>query len=417
MELGDQRASSNVEDRRGMSIGGGLGIGGVVIAIIAAFLGLDPGQVLNTVQQVSPPQETGTPIEGVPKDEMGQFVSKVLGSTEDVWAEIFRANGKEYRPPKLVLYSGAVRSACGMGQSAMGPFYCPNDEQLYIDLSFYRDLKDRFHAPGDFAQAYVIAHEVGHHVQKLTGGFFLDRRQHFAIDAFQLLANARLLAGEAAQVIELGAAHVAFALHLDGGERRRVGLERSLHALAARDLAHDEIGVEAAVALGDHHAFVGLLALLVALDHRDLHDDRVARREFRDLAPEAGDLFLLEFRNQVHLRSFQGPAVWPFAQSRQSADARGLLFTAAAVLLAARGGIPPTTADPPARASSRRSDRACGPTCVPAPACGASARSPRGFPTTARRAPALRSTLPAACSAARRAIHPRTNPARHSRHR
>ncbi len=171
MELGDQRASSNVEDRRGMSIGGGLGIGGVVIAIIAAFLGLDPGQVLNTVQQVSPPQETGTPIEGVPKDEMGQFVSKVLGSTEDVWAEIFRANGKEYRPPKLVLYSGAVRSACGMGQSAMGPFYCPNDEQLYIDLSFYRDLKDRFHAPGDFAQAYVIAHEVGHHVQKLTGGF------------------------------------------------------------------------------------------------------------------------------------------------------------------------------------------------------------------------------------------------------
>ena len=171
MELGDQRESSNIEDRRGMSIGGGLGIGGVVIVIIAAFLGYDPGQILSTVQQVSPPRETGTPVEGVPTDEMGHFVSKVLGSTEDVWMEIFRRSGKEYRPPKLVLYSGAVRSACGLGRSAMGPFYCPNDEQVYIDLSFYQDLKDRFHAPGDFAQAYVIAHEVGHHVQNLGGGF------------------------------------------------------------------------------------------------------------------------------------------------------------------------------------------------------------------------------------------------------
>jgi predicted metalloprotease len=171
MELDNQRASSNISDRRGMSIGGGLGIGGVVIAIIAAFLGMDPGAVLNTVQQVSPPKETGTPKEGVPADEMGVFVAKVLGSTEDVWTEIFRASGKQYRTPKLVLYTGLVKSACGMGQSAMGPFYCPNDENLYIDLAFYQDLKNRFRAPGDFAQAYVIAHEVGHHVQKLTGGF------------------------------------------------------------------------------------------------------------------------------------------------------------------------------------------------------------------------------------------------------
>ena len=171
MQLGGQRPSGNIQDRRGMSIGGGLGIGGIVIAIVAAFLGLDPGAVLNTVQQVAPPKETGVQKEGVPTDEMGQFVSRVLGSTEDVWTAIFRQNGAEYRAPTLVLYSGAVRSACGMGQSAMGPFYCPNDEKLYVDLSFYQDLKTRFRAPGDFAQAYVLAHEVGHHVQKLTGAF------------------------------------------------------------------------------------------------------------------------------------------------------------------------------------------------------------------------------------------------------
>ena len=171
MQLGDQRPSGNIEDRRGMSVGGGLGIGAVIIAIVAAFLGMDPGQVLNTVQQVSPPRETGQQKEGVPADEMGQFVSRVLGSTEDVWSAIFRESGSQYRAPKLVLYTGAVRSACGMGQSAMGPFYCPNDEKLYVDLSFYEDLKTRFRAPGDFAQAYVLAHEVGHHVQKLTGGF------------------------------------------------------------------------------------------------------------------------------------------------------------------------------------------------------------------------------------------------------
>jgi predicted metalloprotease len=171
MELGDQRASGNVEDRRGMGVAGGVGIGGVVIAIIAAFLGFDPGQVLNTVQSVETQGDTREATKGAPTDVMGQFVSKVLASTEDVWTEIFRANGRQYRAPTLVLYEGGVRSACGMGQTAMGPFYCPNDEKLYIDLKFYNDLRQRFHAPGDFAQAYVIAHEVGHHVQKLTGTF------------------------------------------------------------------------------------------------------------------------------------------------------------------------------------------------------------------------------------------------------
>ena len=172
MELGNQRASGNVEDRRGIGmVGGGLGVGGIVIAVIAYFLGFDPGTAIQVAEQVSTPQETRPAAKGAPADEMGQFVSRVLGSTEDVWGRVFQRSGSEYRAPTLVLYDGQVRSACGMGQAAMGPFYCPGDEKLYIDLSFFRDLQSRFRAPGDFAQAYVIAHEVGHHVQKLTGSF------------------------------------------------------------------------------------------------------------------------------------------------------------------------------------------------------------------------------------------------------
>jgi uncharacterized protein len=172
MQLGNQRTSGNVEDRRGMGmVGGGLGVGGIVIALIAYFLGFDPGTVTSVVEQVTPQREAREVPKGAPADEMGQFVSKVLGSTEDVWGQIFQQSNAQYRPPTLVLYDGQVRSACGTGQSAMGPFYCPNDEKLYIDLSFYRDLQTRFRAPGDFAQAYVIAHEVGHHIQKLTGTF------------------------------------------------------------------------------------------------------------------------------------------------------------------------------------------------------------------------------------------------------
>jgi hypothetical protein len=173
MDLGNQRASGNVEDRRGLGmVGGGLGVGGIVVAVIAYFLGFDPGTALQVGQQVSSSSHQATQgSRGTPNDQLGQFVSRVLGSTEDVWGRIFQQSGAEYRPPTLVLYDGATRSACGTGQAAMGPFYCPNDEKLYVDLSFYRDLQTRFHAPGDFAQAYVIAHEVGHHVQKLTGTF------------------------------------------------------------------------------------------------------------------------------------------------------------------------------------------------------------------------------------------------------
>ncbi len=172
MQLGDQQGSANVEDRRGMGMAaGGLGVGGVVIALIAYFLGFDPGTVINVVQQSGTQAESRAAPTGVPADEMGRFVSKVLGSTENVWGRIFQQSNAQYRPPTLVLYDGQVRSACGVAQSAMGPFYCEGDEKLYIDLAFFRDLQTRFHSPGDFAQAYVIAHEVGHHVQKLTGAF------------------------------------------------------------------------------------------------------------------------------------------------------------------------------------------------------------------------------------------------------
>jgi len=172
VQLGDQQASGNVEDRRGIGVGGGLGIGGVVVAVIAYFLGFDPGTAINVAQQVTTPREEArVATRGPPADEMGQFVAKVLGSTETVWGGIFKQSNSQYRAPTLVLYEAQVRSACGTGQAAMGPFYCQDDEKLYIDLTFFRDLQTRFKAPGDFAQAYVIAHEVGHHVQKLTGAF------------------------------------------------------------------------------------------------------------------------------------------------------------------------------------------------------------------------------------------------------
>jgi predicted metalloprotease len=172
MDLGNQRASSNVQDRRGMGmVGGGLGIGGVLVAIVAYFLGFDPGTALNVAEQVTAPHEMREGSKGAPADEQGQFAAKVLGSTEDVWGTVFQQSKGAYRAPTLVLYERQTGSACGTGQSAMGPFYCPGDEKLYLDLSFFRDLQARFKVSGEFARAYVIAHEVGHHVQKLTGAF------------------------------------------------------------------------------------------------------------------------------------------------------------------------------------------------------------------------------------------------------
>jgi hypothetical protein len=176
MRLDDERESENVEDRRGGGGGlpggaGGLGIGATVLALVASyFLGVNPATLLNLVSQVGPSVVQPVPAHKPPaNDSMARFVSKVLADTEDTWTEIFQKNGKTYQKPKLVLFTGSTPTACGAGRTAMGPFYCPADRKVYIDLAFYRELEKKYHAPGQFAEAYVIAHEVGHHVQNLLG--------------------------------------------------------------------------------------------------------------------------------------------------------------------------------------------------------------------------------------------------------
>lgn len=168
-----RRGSGNVEDRRGLGgramVGGGLGGLGVVVVIVYLLLGGDPSRLMTeapTSLQVEQP--AGAPVDAS-SDEAAQFVSVVLADTEDVWRELFQQMGQTYREPRLVLFTDQVRSACGQASAAVGPFYCPGDQRVYIDLSFYDVLSRRFGAAGDFAQAYVIAHEVGHHVQNLLG--------------------------------------------------------------------------------------------------------------------------------------------------------------------------------------------------------------------------------------------------------
>src|SRR5262249_20030063 len=139
------------------------GLGGLVVLLIALFLGVDPGELIDTTNQ------TTVSANHSADDQTKDFIAVVLGSTEDTWSGIFQRSGKTYREPTLVLFTGAVDSACGFAQAAMGPFYCPSDEKVYLDTSFFQDLRDRFQAPGDFAQAYVVAHEIGHHVQNLLG--------------------------------------------------------------------------------------------------------------------------------------------------------------------------------------------------------------------------------------------------------
>ena len=171
MRLDNERESDNVEDRRGsgLPIGGkGIGIGTIALALVAMYFGVDPSVVLNIGQGLN--QQAPVESKPIPKDDpMAIFVAKVLGSTEDTWGKIFANAGEQYPAPKLVLFSGQTPTACGTGQAAMGPFYCPGDSKVYIDLQFYQEMKTRFNAPGDFAQAYVIAHEVGHHIQHLMG--------------------------------------------------------------------------------------------------------------------------------------------------------------------------------------------------------------------------------------------------------
>ena len=173
------RRSDNVEDRRGISVGRGgasLGCGGLILVIVISMIfGKDPRELLQLLEQTQGPSASvespvpgGAP--GAPhNDELRDFVSVVLADTEDTWTPIFQSMGNTYQAPVLVLFTDAVESACGYTTAATGPFYCPADSKVYIDLGFYRDLRDRFGAPGDFAQAYVIAHEVGHHVQNQLG--------------------------------------------------------------------------------------------------------------------------------------------------------------------------------------------------------------------------------------------------------
>ncbi|MBT8098489.1 MAG: zinc metallopeptidase [Gammaproteobacteria bacterium] len=172
-----RRRSTNVEDRRGQRATGGRllggGIGTIVVVLVAMYFGVDPTFLIQGMQSTG---GTSTSTSGkaptaeeLKNDPLAHMITVVMADTEDVWNEIFREQGRQYREPTLVLFTGATQSACGTGQAAMGPFYCPADQKAYIDLSFYDDMRTRFKAPGDFAQAYVLAHEVGHHVQNLLG--------------------------------------------------------------------------------------------------------------------------------------------------------------------------------------------------------------------------------------------------------
>jgi predicted metalloprotease len=168
------RRSDNIEDQRGMPVGRGAVVGGglgtVVLVLLAMYFGVDPSVILQGTDPGGPtPAPSVQQQRAAGDDQLKDFVSVILADTEDTWGELFRQMGRQYQRPHLVLFSGAVQSACGFAEAAVGPFYCPGDRKLYIDLSFYRDLRDKIGAPGDFAQAYVIAHEVGHHVQNLLG--------------------------------------------------------------------------------------------------------------------------------------------------------------------------------------------------------------------------------------------------------
>lgn len=172
MRWGAGRRSENVEDRRGMPISRGIvggGIGTIILVVAALYFGIDPTVILQQMPNGGTPAVTTQQHQKPGADPMADFVSVVLADTEDTWKDIFRRYGRTYQEPTLVLFTDAVQSACGFADAAVGPFYCPRDHRVYIDLRFYQDLKERFKAPGDFAQAYVIAHEVGHHVQNLLG--------------------------------------------------------------------------------------------------------------------------------------------------------------------------------------------------------------------------------------------------------
>ena len=186
-----ERESTNIEDRRGLSVGRvavGGGLGTIAIMILALLFGINPQQLFEQLpsDQQQPGVQTSRP-QNPQEEDLKHFVAVVLAKSEDVWTDVFRQNGRQYREPTLVLFSGQVRSACGIKGAAVGPFYCPGDEKVYIDLGFYEQLRREFNAPGDFAQAYVVAHEVGHHVQKLRG--ISDRVESMEQQADEVEAN------------------------------------------------------------------------------------------------------------------------------------------------------------------------------------------------------------------------------------
>jgi uncharacterized protein len=226
-----ERQSTNIEDRRGFSAGrvaAGGGLGTLLLMVLALVFGVDPRQFLEQAPN-SPPSQVQTSRPNNPEEEeLKQFVAVVLAKSEDVWTDVFRQNGRQYREPTLVLFTDQVRSACGIAGAAVGPFYCPGDEKVYIDLAFYEQLRRQFEAPGDFAQAYVVAHEVGHHVQKLLG--ISDR-----VDAMQR----RMSEAEANQLsvrLELQADFFAgvFARHVQNQGLLEAGdVEEALRAASA----------------------------------------------------------------------------------------------------------------------------------------------------------------------------------------
>jgi predicted metalloprotease len=261
------RRSRNIEDRRGARgptlLGGGIGT--IVLILVALYFGIDPTPLLQGVQGGGSSSGTRPTAEDLRNDPLADMVSVVVADTEDVWTEIFAAQGMRYQAPVLVMFTGSTRSACGLGQAAMGPFYCPADQKAYIDLSFYEQMRTRFRAPGDFAQAYVIAHEIGHHVQNLLGisGKVHDLKRRVSQAEANALSvrlelQADCLAGvwanrahRARNIIEAGdieeALHAASAIGDDTLQRQGGGTvvpESFTHGTSAQRQAWFRIGLE-----------------------------------------------------------------------------------------------------------------------------------------------------------------------------
>ncbi len=233
MLLDNERESENIEDRRGGGLIKGVGIGSVLLALVGSYLtGMNPATLLGLMEQAAPVPQV---IAHKPpaNDKTAVFVSKILAETEDTWGEVFAAKGSEYHKPKLVLFTGSTTTACGNGAAAMGPFYCPLDSKIYIDLSFFSELTNRFHAPGEFAEAYVLAHEVGHHVQNLLG----------------ISAKVNAIKQRASSTAEANAASVKLELQADcyaGVWARRTDSQK--HILEPGEIEQD---IAAASAIGD----------------------------------------------------------------------------------------------------------------------------------------------------------------------